>query len=176
MDRNGNGDLTEKGERVKVSKKTEEPKEFGKKVELLGFDAGAITAHGGKSKPAKAYFTFKRVENKPATLRSIWIDLGGFSQLVGSESLLLGDRPDKAPTFHFDGPLTIATTTTFLSRNDENELYVYLRTVGVGKVPPALVACESLPKDAHPVATIQFPNGKVGESPPSTKVILKGRC
>jgi hypothetical protein len=75
---------------------------------------------------------------------------------------------------HFGGPLTICLYPTFLSF-EETDLRVMI-TGKVGKGMASHVDCESVSKDIHPVAEIEFPHRVRDKGPIRVKVPLDRRC
>jgi RNA polymerase sigma factor (sigma-70 family) len=101
VDRNGNGDLTEKGERVAVAKIDEN--------EFLQFDAGAILDDGGKVKHSEliVYQYFARQYGRLVNTVCV-MDVGGGGQgNSGENNCSFADSPKDAPIVHIGGPLTL---------------------------------------------------------------------
>jgi hypothetical protein len=151
LDRNGNGDLTEPGEKVAW-------KGDGKTMDL-----GSI--HGTDGKPR-----YKVSLRKFSTsVRLTVSDEAKQRYLVGdpdSHPLVFADRPADAPVVHVGGPLTID-----LSYYDRLYLQVRVGTPGLGK---GAFAALVLP-DITPIAEVGFPSKKPGGPPTRVKATLKDR-
>jgi hypothetical protein len=190
VDRNGNGDLTEAGEKV-----------AGKRVgrggeESYTFEVGELRDEGRRH--LNATLTVTGAESAPgrdprAMVFSMQIDvevpghhglgegdrvvqMAGPSDLDGA--LQFADRPEDAPVLHFGGPWTVALYGRPTFRvNREMEMYLALGTPGRGKGTFVYSGYEGLiPPGAYPRAEITFPGRKPGD--PAVKVVyeLKGRC
>jgi hypothetical protein len=178
IDRNGNGDLTEKGERVEKQQK-------GK---LSQFQVGDVLDADGKTKHSS--IMVMREEEMGQTIISVAGMVGGrhmFMAGLDSHGLLeFADRPQDAPILHFGGPLQMGLNAKFsasgkleLIRSDKGEeLYAWVGTPGLGKGTFAAIMHQvsGIPGDVHPVAEIEFPNKKANGPPLKAKVILKERC
>ena len=151
VDRNGNGDLTEPGDKVvwKVVGKT--------------MDLGSINGPDGM--PGSKLLLRKF----PASVSLIVSDQAKQRYYVGdpdSDPLVFGDRPADAPVVHVGGPLTFD-----LSHYDRLCLRVRVGTSGLGI---GTFAAMMLP-DVRPVAEIEFPSKKPGGPPILLKAVLKDR-
>lgn len=196
VDRNGNGDLTEEGERVETtddivfvedaagnSKNRHLPQAndtLGLKVE---FKVGTITERDGKTKHTlwvglpkddNRYFLGAEVDGKCLQM----IDSGfGFR---------FSDRPKDAPIVHLNGPLVVhpwlpmlppETQHPPLIRGAEtNQLVIRIGTDGIGTGTEAwLNPFKGIPEDVHPVADIEFPNKQSGGKPIKVRLSLTKR-
>jgi hypothetical protein len=109
IDRNGNGDLTEPGERVACTmQKREHWFSFSRKPSYTYdpcFEAGAVverdgkTRHTGLTVEVGSYVQLYR----PVSL-SLTVE-GRGKQSAGGPQLRFADRPEDAPVIHFNGPL-----------------------------------------------------------------------
>jgi hypothetical protein len=164
LDRNGNGDLTEDGERLS-----------GKG----GKPAGAITAVAGKKYPIRQCNLTKL--NGPKGQQDychIAIDVGG---AFGQYSFAgFADTPRNALVVHFDGPLTIevADKNVTLARDKPTDLGVYMVTRGHGDRlgSTVLVDYNGIPKNAQPFVEVEFPNREPNGKPVRARYTLKLRC
>jgi hypothetical protein len=151
IDRNGNGDLTERGEKV-----------VWKGIASRTMDLGSIHSADGTSRYAVSLRKF------PGSVRLTVADEGRQRYMVGdpdSDPLVFADRPADAPVVHIGGPLTID-----LSYYDRLCLRVRVGTAGLGK---GTFAALVLP-DVTPIAEVEFPS-KPGGPPTVVKAALKDR-
>jgi hypothetical protein len=162
LDRNGNGDLTEAGEPL-----------AGKGGKPL---AVAITAVAGKKYHIRQCNLTKFGGSKGQQVYChIAIDVGGaFGQyaFVG-----FADTPRKAPVVHFDGPLTIEVAdkkVTLVRGRKPTDLGVTMVTRGLGST--VLVDYNGIPRNAHPVVEVEFPNKEPNGKPVTARYTLKLRC
>jgi hypothetical protein len=199
VDRNANGDLTEKDERIAASKQ-------GNKNYRL-FEAGdirdgALTHKGlmvGQSQAsadmvgnAKEFARIKAANAEP------WIWQVGISAERAAEDkrslpkaikyvangdglgmLLFADQPQDAPIIHFNGPwsLGLQDRKQRLTAGHESELQIGIGTQGIGPGTFAFVLYpDTIPADAYPIADITFPAKSSGEKPIQRKYVLKQRC
>jgi hypothetical protein len=192
LDRNGNGDLTDPGERF-VVRGPREP-----------IPQAKIWQHWGMTRPKKQtyetdeepilscgpeiiWFNFGQIvpnedhPNNPYSrdqkTRPISIDVatkGGFHE---SARLAFAERPEEAPILHFDGPrrLTLCDNdgSVSLCRTADRELELFLATPGLGA--RLLTVNGLIPKEVHPIAEIECPPGWLGREPVRWKVELQGR-
>jgi hypothetical protein len=172
VDRNGNGDLREKGERV-------EP--YEKNIDIRSYRAGDIAGTDGKPKYTNLSVVHLGTEKGAEGLAfeegfSISVEVKGKAQYAQVKSF--GDKPQNAPVVHFDGPLTFAlfeaNGQVFARGKEASALTVLIGTSGADRGTFASIACSAVPADVHPVAEIEFP-GKGGK-PIKAKVILDRRC
>lgn len=173
VDRNGNGDLTEKGERVEPHEANFDIRSY-RPVDIAGTD--------GKPKYTKLSVVHVATEAGAEGVRvgpegfDISVEVKGKAQSAHVKSF--GDKPQDAPVVHFDGPLTFAlfdAPSQVLARGKEGgALTVWIGTPGGDQGTFAPIACNVVPADVHPTAEIEFP-GKGGE-PTKAKVTLDHRC
>jgi len=157
-DLNGNGDLTEEGERFAAS-----PAGY--------FKVESVTEKDGKTK----HKLWLAPEGPPQYQVGMEIN-GKFDQF---SRVAFADRPQDAPVCHFNGPLRV-----FL-RPPEAPLYAgqeSLIRIGIGTMPcdkqagGVSVDCRTVPKDAHPVAELTFPGRQPMAKPITVRVLLSQRC
>jgi hypothetical protein len=163
LDRNGNGDLTEAGERL------------GEK------SPGAITAAAGaKYEVRQCDLTKLDTPKGRQEFCHISIDVGtAFRQYSFAG---FADSPEAAPVVHFDGPLTIEVQDkgVTLARGEEpTDLGVYMLTRGHGERlgSTALVDYSlGVPADAYPVVEVEYRNREPNGKPVTARYTLKQRC
>jgi hypothetical protein len=164
VDRNGNGDLTEEGERV-VSK--------GGQVPV--FQAGDITEAGGRVKHSELVVQFH--DEEKWTLLTIAIKgKGRQAASLGERSLRFGASPQDAPVVHFDGPLTVR----LLERMKVGEGEVFIAEIGTPGLGAGTFATIDpqypgvIPKGIFPVAQVTYPS-KNGARPIRASIALNRR-
>jgi hypothetical protein len=164
LDRNGNGDLTEPGERVN-----------GKP----GDSPGSITDRNGKTKYVIRQCNLTKFDGDK-TFCHIAIDVDGTYRQYSFAGF--ADRPQDAPVVHFDGPLTVqvASDDVVLARGEKaTDFSVYLITRGHGERLGSTVLLDyglGVPLDAYPIVEIEFPSKEPGGKPILAKYTLKQRC
>jgi hypothetical protein len=196
VDRNGNGDLTEAGEKVAGTKGSQAGLEDDVHTFAVGELRDGERRHRnvtlivtGLSSASKAKTTagsgarslsFRiRMEAEIPRFQGATKD-GHVVQMADGDngSLQFADRPRAAPILHFAGPLTILVSgePTFRVKR-EMELYLGLGTPGRGQGTLVYTAYEGVvPDAAYPKAEIAFPAQKPGEPPVKVICELKGRC
>jgi hypothetical protein len=191
VDRNGNGDLTEKGEKVAMPP-------FEKKDKagplLLGWrqiEAGPITAAPKdlqelrliqhKINPAHKPISDEEAEvllGRPPDGLITEVLLPNHSAMADDAGMLqFASRPPDAPIIHFGGPLQISLLPMEkLVRGQETQLRVWVGTPGLENGTFAVRSYEGVPGDACPVADLEFANKEAGKEPIRRRVTLKERC
>jgi hypothetical protein len=177
IDRNGNGDLTDKGERVEK-----------KKGKLAQFRAGDILDGDGKTKHTGVLIMQQTEAGQ--TLTFVTAMVGGKRMfMAGLDSggvLQFAAKPQDAPIIHFGGKLRMGLNAK-LSESQKaelirsakgEELYAWVGTPGLGKGTFAAIMHQvgGIPAKVHPIAEIEFPNKKADGPPIKAKIILKHRC
>ena len=143
VDRNGNGDLTEKAKQVNFA--NTEGRGVGTTIE-----AGEIAPRPGVPKNTKlqimlhpdSVYIYSEAEGRP------WQRAGRDM----SGNLKFGDKPQSAPIIHFNGPIAINPDEAYtLARSGQpTEFYTMLGTLGLGKGSFACIGYQEVPKDVHP--------------------------
>lgn len=202
VDRNGNGDLTEAGEKVAATVDKRITPEDG----VYEFQAGDVPEgallhrglachtlkldHLADSEPdvkallarepiGRAYGITIDVE-MPGTKGA---GLGGrIEQLAGSRDvqglLVFAERAADAPIIHFRGPLTVSLyDRQELMMGRQKQLVLAVGTPGLGPGTTALVGYDDfIPRDVSPRVEIEFPAAREGSAPLRELYELKGRC
>jgi hypothetical protein len=194
LDRNGNGDLTESGERFPV---TEIRDQFANHIpqdvfgEACNFRLGDVREAGGRVEHGPLSLTLYRPkagampasplakqQAKILAEQREFVDLGVYLRKKHWQTARprLSLKPEEAPVVHFDGPLTFALASEpVLKRRHENEFRVKVGTPGLGESAFAVLDYEGVvPKDVHPVAEIDFASGVRG--PMRQRYVLSHRC
>jgi hypothetical protein len=201
VDRNGNGDLTEPGEKVAAEKR----KDRAPDDQNYTFAAGELR-EGGKRhlNLTVSVSDLDRVKNslpeaKPLLERDpnareygvqLEVEVPGYQgtgtggrlvQGAGLDArglLQFADRPQDAPIIHFRGPRTMSLyqqTTLWLDRS--NNLALVFGTPGVGAGSFAYVGYEGVvPEGLAPRVEIAFPPRQPGGPPVIARYELKERC
>jgi hypothetical protein len=206
VDRNGNGDLTEKGERVALPPLKERKEGFVEGEREV--KAGTITAGPVRCELRLAQLRLRK-GHKPATpeeaesLRLMQglpdqtftavmvidsVEKGKLDDLavpkfqvasVDSEGVLrFAARPQDAPIIHVHGPLKMGLhPMQKLVRGQVTELRASVGTPGLGKGTFVMMGYQGrIPGGVHPVAEVEFPPAAPGKAPVKTKVTLSQRC
>jgi hypothetical protein len=175
VDRDGNGNLTEKGKRFEPSAFKDvpisEPRPNGP-VER-SFEIGDVVEAGGKTKHTKLQLRQQRWEKKDSYVLYVLID-GKHEQVavVG-----FADKPQEASVVWFHGPLSMRLyfNAQSLSRGPKpSTLSFCLGTPGLNAV--TTIDQEIVPADVHPIADIAFPPKTPGGPSLKTRLLLDHRC
>jgi hypothetical protein len=176
VDRNGNRDLTEKGERFTPANHN---------LDQRNYEVGEIIASDGRTKYSKLriehWGTAAEAEGigfaVPESF-SLRVEANGNLQRVQLKAF--GEKPQKAPVIHVDGPLTFglfdAPVQAFVRAGKPNTLTVLIGTWDVDRKALTTIPIDGPPSDVHPVAEIEFPGKKPEATPLKVKVILDQRC
>jgi hypothetical protein len=167
-DRNGNGDLTDKGEVKRALT-------WGGEGGTL-FEFGNLTQFGGEKVQLSV-----AVGERPEARDGVSISVGGepFQSVVdGGRPFRFADRPQHAPVVHFNGPLrTLPLEGQKLFRGKgPQDLTVRLGTPVRGADAFAAVFTGAVPADVCPVAEVAFPNRTQGGPPVRVTAALTERC
>lgn len=187
VDRNGNGDLTEPGEKVTLPGGPEVDETDDVKITTLQFDLGDLAAVDGQTPYTGLTLTRYVVQPKPGSSVKA-SDTTTFNMLVrethsqGAKPTL-GARPDAAPVVHIDGALQANVAPAcngdlpVLTQGTEgDELTIQIGTPGLGAGSWSFIGYEQVPEDAHPVLDVTFPPAVAGGAPVQMKFTLDERC
>jgi hypothetical protein len=197
VDRNANGDLTEKDERVALKENHPNLRSFeagdihdgalthtglnvthfrvsAKEVGNLP-EMARILAHGGEPWAWAMWLAAERPADEKRTLPK------RINYIVNSDGryLLFADRPGDAPIVHFNGPWTLCLQdlNQRVTAGQKSLLKIGVGTPGLGPGTFSFVCYpDTIPADAYPVADITFPPKNKGEKPIRRKYTLKDRC
>jgi hypothetical protein len=160
VDRNGNGNLTEAGKQVTSSGAT--------------FAIGGIKEAGARTRHLQLWMR----QRADKSMRLIFTLDKQVQQYVGFDSedpFQMGDRPQRAPIIHLDGPLTARlydAPPTFVA-GQAVELDLAIGTPGLGKGAfAAIQCCTVLSCNTAPFAEITFPHRDPKREPIVTQVTL----
>jgi hypothetical protein len=205
VDKNGNGDLTEDGERIEVPAFSQTTNPFctrERSVEAGAVSVGGLTHTGlvvtqseyrrtmpGWQEHADA--VWRQVPDGVVYSVSINLDpkcYGLFGAADGRRVkhlaftdrggvLAFADRPQDAPVIHFGGPLTLCVRPGERLRrgDDPGEICLWLGTQGHGSGTFAIMWFDLVPEEAHPSVEVQFPAREPGRPPVTQKYVLQ-RC
>ncbi len=201
VDRNGNGDLTEPGEKIT-------PRKGGSGENGYTFEIPDLTLNGRKHLNLRAAFrplhqwtigeTAGRADLQAAFKKDpegdmlslslqasmphlnpvarVWLFAGPID-LDGP--LCPSASPKEAPVVNLGGPLEISlhVSRPTLRRNRTNELMLAVGTRGLGAGTFAAVGYpNTIPADAHPIGEVTLPPGKAGGEPVKKRFEFKERC
>jgi hypothetical protein len=200
VDRNGNGDLTEEGEKVAAKKADAfaDKKDFDfeagelrdgalahQKLSLSVTSLDRVTASDPQAREAlardpqaRAYTLQLAVEMPP------WKGLGGGGRIEQYAArdvqghLNFAGEPAAAPIVHFAGPWHVAPIRRQpMTIGREEEIILAVGTQGVGPGSTAWAGYDGvIPEKAHPKLEIVYPPAIAGEPPLTEHYELRGRC
>jgi RNA polymerase sigma factor (sigma-70 family) len=170
IDRNGNGDLTERGEAVQSA----DPRDG----EVISFKVDALL-DDGRTKHTNLYVhaITPDKERKAPRYWDVRVDVADRYRQA-ARVLKLGDRPQDAPLVHFGGPLKMhmAENQTLVRGDKGSELTsVSIDTKYPGVEWVSVEHGRGVPKDVHPIAEITFPANTPDAKPVTLKVPLTQR-
>ncbi len=202
VDRNGNGDLTDDGEKViakegrfafgedgeiifnigdiqdgpRLHKKVAL---FVRKLDYLAVRDDDVKAWLARTANARGLSIHAEVEMPP------WRGDGVGGRVLQAVSyndsrgfLMFADKPGDAPIIHFGGPWQIAIDSPLrLTIGREHDLFLRVGTPGLGAGTFAAIAYEGvIPENRHPRVEITYPPKNAGEPPIKLCYELKERC
>jgi hypothetical protein len=199
VDRNGNGDLTEDGEKIAAKKGLDYLDEDIFDVDEIHDGVRAhknLTLHVRKvdylgSNYPEMKEKIARLPGGRACHLIIDVELSGWKgkgeggrirQLVSFLDprglFVFADKPQDAPVIHFGGPWQIqCRRSDRLMVGQEAELTLSLATPGLGAGTTAYLLYDgTVPENVHPCVEITYPPVKLGESPLKRLYELKERC
>ena len=183
VDRNGNDDLTDAGERI--AGKRDQIRRHDAERQRTVFVVGGIT--GANREPLG--FVYEDYEDRTlddffhlnADFRPDAYPYG--TRLQGLPGDARGDfqfseKREDCPVFHFQGPLALsrAGTEAFVRGAADENLTVRIGTPGFGPGSLAAVETDRVPKDVHPKAEIVFPGRTAADAPIRLALTLSQRC
>jgi hypothetical protein len=183
VDRNGNGDLTEEGERIDaIVHQVPDGVRLGgvppSTMPLLEFPIGEIKdSEGTIYKDVKVMVHWFRGRERPCTIHAS--AAGRAIQRTEFQNLFFADRPQDGPVLRFGGPMTMRFAlgvTPSLSLTEEFDLQAEVGTIGIGPSSFVFILNDTFPKDLHPVAEIEWPHREASKPPIKMSVTLTQRC
>jgi hypothetical protein len=199
VDRNGNGDLTEKGEQVKLKSPDKEYHQFevgtvsdGKlsHTDLIVTRGKATQSSVGNDREWKRVSSQKggpwtwtvrvKAERPADDARKLPRQIGYVVNGDQNGNLLFADRPQDAPIVHLNGPWTLGLQDykSRLTAGHKTMLQIGVGTFGVGPGTFSFVLYtnDTIPQTVYPVADIHFPAQEKGGEPVKRRYTLKQRC
>jgi hypothetical protein len=197
VDRNGNGDLTEKDARVEAIK-IQDNRMFlagtirpgGREYTDLTVSRNRLNEGAAPLQPehyqkliqanpeAYAYGVSVRLENPLQTTRAGGADR--MTQCASSDSrgiLEFGTSPQDAPVVYFDGPWTMDLhNRQYMFSGNVFNFESGVGTRGLGPGTFAFIVHDSIPKRVHPQAEFEFPAKAPGAGPIRVKYEILERC
>lgn len=199
LDRNGNGDLTEPGNKIAAEKMTGRDEDLSfkapeirvggrvhknlsvwiPKLDFLAERDKRVKALVVKVPEARGYMVALEVEmpGREGTGLGGRVHQSGFFRDVHGV-LQFADRAKDAPILHFDGPLEISLFgEQELRIGRETDLVLGVGTRGLGAGTMTWIDYESvIPDKAHPTVEVLYLPRKAGDPPIREKHALKDRC
>ena len=198
VDRNGDGDLTGKDERVEIKQKEKTYRIF----EVGDLRDGVLTHTGLRVTQMLAGPEFvgnpRELERIKGADGEPWVwtvsvaaerpadDTRALSRHIkyvvngdGLGFLVFASRPQDAPVIHLNGPWTLGLQDIKqrLTSGHKSNLQIGVGTQGVGPGTFSFVLYpETIPPDVYPVAEITFPPKSPAGKPITDKYTLKERC
>jgi hypothetical protein len=199
IDRNGNGDLTDPGEKVAAAKQGAADGEYT-------FEAGEVRAGGrvhkaltvyvskldhlagqdervkaflARNPKARGYYILVEVDmpgwkgtgaGGRVQQRAFYVDAGGILQFA--------DRREDAPVIHFGGPWHVTLFDPLrLTIGRDTDVVLGVGTPGVGPGTTAYIDYGGvIPENVYPVVEVAYPPKAPGEPPVRERYELKRRC
>ncbi len=201
VDRNGNGDLTEPGEKVIADKENSKPEENvyffkaddipdGKRlhkdltvhlIKLDDFADGEEVIQELLKKEPQARGYMVAIEMELPGLKGRGADGRVVQQAVFADYqgvLRFASQPSAAPIIHFGGPLRITLWgARRLPVGRSTDVTLGVATPGIGPGTSAYIFYEgAIPRTAFPKLDVTYPPQRPGEKPIRQTYELKGRC
>jgi len=192
VDKNGNGDLTEKGKSLSFTNQPlNVPDPTYPLEELHNFSVGDLTDGGvtyanveishtilKKNFEAKGEFgkDMARLLKKDPELTRLGVHASRNGKVRFQALGYAADGPKEAPILYIDGPLTMKphNVSGLVRGSTPFEFYAVVGTQGLGEDSFAILDYTEIPESAKPLVEIEFP-GKGESKRADTKVSL-GRC
>lgn len=195
VDRNGNGDLTEEGERVVVDAEATKKRNVapGAYKGMNVFDIGTVAGHR-----LRLYFWVRNDDYVPTDdfhktilqerKKNDWENASLFR--IGSDGsaaqnpTIFAPRPADSQIANLGGLLTIRPKWDDRQRiNSEGETDFDIK-IGSVCLPPhnckhaifSPLTTSEVPEDVHPRAVFEFPNKEAGKPPIAVEAVLNERC
>jgi hypothetical protein len=176
VDRNGNGDLTEEGEKVGLGSVPG----VGPNPRAPAFLVGELTDAAGGAKHTDFFFSGIRMSTG-SVFAKLGVRVGGVTlQMAGPTDLRLAESPKEARVVHFGGKVVTAIPSyTMRSTPDANaptEFRVQVGTPGVGPGSFASFGNDGLADGLGPLAEFEFTPEAPGGAPKRVILPLTERC
>ncbi len=171
VDRNANGDLTEKDEAIHPTKK----RDLGNYRDAK-FEIGDIVPTQGSPKHTDFELSKYQTKDNP-TKYVVKVKVNGKLQQFAGWRPIFSESRQKANVIHFGGkfiPRPLREKELSLTKNDQ-EVHLCLVTPGLGNGMNAKLGYEAIPSDVTPIAEIEWPSTESGKTI-QTEVTLVHRC
>jgi hypothetical protein len=195
VDRNGNGDLTEDGERVVVDAEATKKAQVapGAYKGLNVFDIGTVGGHRLRLDfwvrnkdyvPTDDFYKTILKERRENDWENASLYRIGTDGSAAQNPIIFARRPADAQVTNLGGLMTIRPKWDDRQRiNSEGESEFDVR-IGSICLPPrncayalfAPLTTSEVPKDLHPRAAFEFPNKEAGKPPIIVEAVLNQRC
>jgi hypothetical protein len=198
VDRNGNGDLTESGERVEKKDGAAGQRHFvvgsltdGELKHTIEYVMEMAVTEASVGAPKE----FARIKGKHDQAINTWIGISAERSAGDDRSLpkhikyvvngdgkgylSFADRPQDAPVAHLNGPWTLGLQDIKqrLAVGQKTNLQLGVGTPGVGPGTFAFVRYpNTIPNDAYPKGEFTFPRKSSGDEALVATVVFKKRC
>jgi hypothetical protein len=198
VDRNGNGDMTEKSERVMIEQRSESYRSFNvgditiDGLTHTGLSVSQMMANEQTVGNDQEWERVKKSSPEPWTWwvritaeragddnRQLPRKIGYVANGDGAGMLLFADKPQDAPIIHLNGPFTLALQDRKqrLVAGEQAMLQIGVGPQGLGPGTFAFVLYpNTIPNNVYPEAEIAFPAKSPGEEPIKRKYTLMQRC
>ena len=171
VDRNANGDLTEKDEAIHPTKK----RDLGNYRDAI-YEVGDIVPANGSPKHTDFKLSKYQTTGKPVSY-VVKVKVNGKLQQFAGWRPIFSESRQKANVIHFGGkfiPRPLRDKELSLTKNDQ-EVHLCLVTPGLGNGTNAMLGYEAIPSDVTPIAEIVWPSTESGKTIQS-EVTLVHRC
>jgi uncharacterized membrane protein len=198
VDRNGSGDLTEDGKRVKLKQQGDSYRSFeAGDLTIDGLTHTGLSVTQMKASPESVgndqewerikksgpepwmWMVRLSAERAADDKRDLPRKLGYVINGDGAGMLLFAEKPQDAPIIHLNGPFTLGLQDRKqrLIAGDKTMLQIGVGPQGIGPGTFAFVLYpDTIPNDVYPEAEITFPAKSPGLEPIKRKYTLKQRC
>jgi hypothetical protein len=177
VDRNGDGDLTEKNERIEGQTLFEKKPGSAPQPNGVVFNVEKLIKWNGKD---ARLMVVRSEKSDDDDVVNVFAGAGALANTApfANGVLKFSDRAQDAPVIHFNGPLKMALRGEQTLVRDEmpQDFQSMIGTPGIGEGSFAALNVDGVPKDIHPVAEFEFSNRKAGGDPIKAKIILSQRC
>src|SRR5262249_31115113 len=200
VDRNGNGDLTESGNKVLAEKNSDagegeytfkigelrdgallhkELYVFIAKLDRLADSDSDVKAFLGKNSDGRQFAVYADVELPGWKGNGIGGRVHQRTSYAEANGILqFADKPADAPIIHFGGPWSILLLVKHtLNINRQTDMYFGIGTPGVGPGSTSWIDYDGVvPEKVYPTIEITFPSKGAGASPVRKRYEITHRC
>jgi hypothetical protein len=176
-DKNGNGDLTEEGERIRPTPFRDIPISVPQQPPPTerDFGIGEVVERGGGSRNTVVKLTQSVYPALKMELYTVHVLIEG--KYEQTAAIPFGGSPKTAPVAYFHGPLSMNFYGDFPTRFEAGATHNLSLAVGTqGRGTFAVIEYKPIPAGVYPVAEFEFPNKKPGGPPRKVRLRLAHRC